>query len=340
MTQQDKDRQSLAGEPTGNWSAAETRDSLIRLRQFHLGLSEEEAAGVPDGALPALLESCRERSVFRAEYPLLLSGALSQYGGAQPVSDYLDENLSSQARFLGDNLLRLERQLQFVIASEEYGDIEPAERMLQKAGEGLQEELKLSSASAEQLAEELAALISGLPADAKVLRYGRTAPLRLMIEQTLRQRSERDAALRQEIQEQCRGLQKLLEIERGKDSESRDPQNLERELGSSGGELVDSQSLARVIGEHRGAELMDRVRRARIAATLATMQSFLGKTARPGVILVYREADPEITAIAAGFEGEVELCAVRDPLAKLPTVLDRQALAMGDLFLALRVAQL
>ncbi len=332
--------------PTAVKDAVETRKLMYTLRHFHLGdpAAKAELETLGDDILPALLDSFRDTSRLRYDYPLFLfppdteNGAQSAQELACPLIQCLQQAVTSfasddhAARILKDHLSWLEHHLRQALASTE--DPTAVAPLLNQAGEALLRHLGLDAPSANQLQQDLARLQDAIPADGRVLGYGRYAALHLLVHAVRSREVPRRARFLTEIDQCIRGLKELFEVEWGKSDESIEPRMARDSVGPEG-ERFDPLALSTVIDHSRGTRRMSSERHQRIEMALEVLEQW-----RIDPVLVRFVHDSSLSG--EWMRDDSTLADIKDtrPCACATELFDKQAAELAKIFAAVRIAHL
>ncbi len=317
-----------------------TRDTVGLLRRFHFG---EPAAAkrttLPAASvLPSLLNAYRDASVIRYQYPLYLAppADCETTELARPISEFFGAALQAfapgedDARILRDNLPWLERFLK-----ESLGDAGPADaaELFAGAAAAMQAELELNDSAREKLAADLEQLAAAIAPGGQFLGYGPGAPLHLLLQAIRHRDSNKRAQLRERIDHYVHGLEALLDIEKAKSADANEPGNIKTSVGL-GSRYFDSGALSGMLERRAAGSIeMPADRRARIEATLGTLQAWQDDAVF--VRFVGRIQGPGIRDLA-----EVQVLNSDDPCATAYSVFEQDAAKFAELFAALRIAAL
>jgi ferredoxin len=332
--------------PTAVKDAKATRELMFTLRHFHLGdpAAKERLEQVGGDFLPALLDSFRDTSRLRYNYPLLLFPADTENGQqtagelARPLSEWLQEATATfaategTARILKDHLGWLEYRLRKSLYLTE-GAVDAAAKMAEIAS-ALQEHLRLGDAERDRLAGDLEKLQAQIPTGAMLLGYGRYAALHLLVHSIRSRVIPRRARFRNQIESCIRGLKELLEVDWGKTDESIEPAMARDGVGPGAG-LFDAAALSDVMDHTRGTRQMSERRRERVLGALAELEQW--------------RDDPLLVRFVHGnslscewLQGNPALAeeATEDPCARTTEMFDQQAARLARVFAAVRIAEM
>lgn len=321
-------------------------ESISLLRRFHLGDPDAaQQTDIPDdGLLPALLNPYRGVRRFRHEYPLYLKpaqggddGGLAQPLLAQPLADFLAgavEKFAPQAessRILKDNLPWLENNLCEQLIDRQ-SPVE-AKTLLAEAGKALQEQIGLSKTNRELLQKDLDQLQACFVEDSQLLDYGPNVAIHLLRHTILHRNQLIQRKFKQTLQEQIRGLNQLLVIEREKSKTATNPKEVQDRVGEAS-RYFDSSVLSDVL-EHRphGSVSMTEKHLQRIVEILELLQSH-GDESNPIRFI----ATPDSTWLEDS--DNFNLIKDPDPCCKALEVYEEEAAKYARLFSASRIAQL
>jgi ferredoxin len=315
-------------------------DVIDLLRRFHYG---EPAAAArttkPSGAvLPALLNPYRDSSAIRYQYPLYLIPPDGTPASvlARPVSEHLSDALDAlapgaeDARILKDNLPWIERYLRQKLDGPDPID---APSLFAQAAAALQEHLDLDPGSQERLAADLEGLKGCISAGGQFLGYGPRVSLHLMVHAIRHRREQSREELQQQIARHIRGLQSLLEVEKAKSVDAKEPGGVKSSVGP-GSRYFDTGALSGMLEQRaQGSLEMSVERRTRIERALQELQAWQDDPVL--VRFVGRVEDPAFSKLSS-----IELLDSDDPCTMATEVFERDAAAFGRLFVADRIAAL
>jgi ferredoxin len=311
------------------FDASVVQDTINLLRRFHLGEPLARAATTaPDPSyLPVQLNSFRSLRRFRYEYPLLLLPAHSGELLARPLDEFLHSALpdaDGSARILKDNLAWIETYVREQISGQDFATL--ARDLFIEAGHALQENLGLIDADRETLQADLDALIESVPMGTHVLPYGQNVALYLL-QHTIRHRTQwHREQLKRRIEKSVRGLQLLVDIEKGKTAS-----------GSITGEAsryFNDSSMAEIL-DHRsqGSVAMSATRLQRVESTLDVLAGF--EPDEDILHLVVRSG-----SFSLGDASSIDIVTSDDPCAKALEIHDACATGLAKLYASLRTAEL
>ncbi len=274
--------------------------TLRDLRRFHLG--DGPATPLPAGALPALLAPFRQPHRLRHDFPLVLDGDLR----CRPLTDLL-QIADTEDRVLRDNLPRLEQYARALVGDGQAAD--PA-TLVQKAGERMLHELDLPEGAGATAKTNLMALVRSLPAG-RLLGLTPETPMDLLRAAARQRLAAARAPFRARVEELAAGVRRLLQVAASKDPSARQPEALQKTLGSAASRFLDPAALARAIGPHRGSGPggpEQQQRRERLQTTLAALERHLQEDAAEAVeaIVAVRDEPDPCEAAAAAFDREAE----------------------------------
>jgi ferredoxin len=323
----------------------EEADRLMhKVRRFHRGEPDANDLPIPgDEFIPALLHPFRDPARIRHDYPLFLfpPETTDEERLAVPLTQLLRQGVigfapgEDDARIIKDNLARLERAARGAL---EHADgALPAREVLAEAGRLTVAELELDAANAEQFESGMQQLLDGLPDDGTLLGLDEQAPLYLLLVAARRRASRRRTALREEIDRLCHKLNDLLLIDRAKEPERRQAEDVEGSVGPAATEHVDTAALARVLGPARGTHTMPQERRRRISDLLKVLRAHLSQDDLPVMTVVHKDVLPaSLHTLEAEFHAAVE----RTVCAAATDIFDENAARYAEMFTAMRVARL
>ena len=313
--------------------------TLTELRRFHLQGPAEAGLGGWEhrDLLPALLHPYRDPETVRTDYPLFLAplGDESESSLAVSLSDLLQQAAppAESARVLHDNLLRLERMVRHIVEATE--SPQDARGVLEKAADGLVEELHLTSKEQEdQLREDLKTLVAAVPAGGRLVPFREEAPLHLL-EQAARSRLlPAVASLLGEVQVLAEKIRSLLDMDRMKRGE------LEGGIAAVQGEgsrFVNAKALSGVLRSRKGGTGMTPERRERLESLFRTLDDYLHRVPGEGGILVH---DGSLTEAALRALGRWTQVKADDPCAAAVERFDEAAEETAKVLRAVQAARL
>ena len=326
--------------------AKATRELMFTLRQFHLGepSAKQQLAALAGDHLPALLDSFRDTSRLRYDYPLFLfppdSGteAPDVESLEVPIAKWLRESIQStapdkgHARILRDHLPWIEHHVRQMLRDRE-GPVD-ASTTLMEANHELQKHLGLKEADRDQLQRDFTDLLQAIPEGAQLLGYGRYPALHLLIHAIRGQLVPKRAKFRKRIAECVRGLKGLLDIEWSKSDESIEPRMVRDSVGP-GGDRFDPAALSAVIDHSRGTRIMSEERRGRIEQAIEILEAWEPDPVLVRFVHAGTLTDPWLRD--ADFCREVTDV---DPCASATDLFDREAEKLTQIFGAVRIASL
>jgi ferredoxin len=324
-----------------------TKQIMHTLRHFHLGNPsvQGQIQRVGSKFLPALLEPYRDVSRLRYDYPLFLFDAEQSEANpspeqlARPIAEVLSEGVASfapgeeSARILKDNLPWLERELR-----QKLTDIEgpvSAPELIQAATTALLEHLKLDKENHVRLQDDIARMMSALPAHGHLLAYGRYPAIHLLIHSIRSRVIPRHTRFRGEIKEHIRELKILLDVDWSKSAESKQPEKLQGSIGGASG-YFDTSALSRVMGQKsQGSISMSAARRVRIEDALQTLEAYQHNT----TLVRFIHNGPLGGGWLSRTEG-FESIDNNDPCTAATMLFDEEAERLSRVFAASRIAEL
>jgi hypothetical protein len=316
------------------------KESVSLLRRFHFGepVAAEQTTLPAPTVLPALLNAYRDASVIRYQYPLYLAppDASGTDELVQPISEFFGAALQTfapgenDARILRDNLPWLEHFLKETLGDSGPGD---ATELFAKAADAMQAQLDLNASAREQLEADLEQLTGAIAPGGQFLGYGPSVSLHLLLHAIRHRDSQKRAQLRGRIDDHIHGLEALLDVEKAKSADANKPGNINSSVGQ-GSQYFDSGALSGML-EHRvaGSVEMPAPRRARIEATLGTLQAWQDDTVL--VRFVGQLDDPEINDLP-----DLQVIDSDNPCTTATEVFEQDAAGFAALFAALRIAGL
>lgn len=317
------------------------REVVSLLRRFHLGdpSAAKQLALPGDDYFPALLSAYRGLRRFRYEYPLLLvpPEAVTEENFVVSMEQFLAESIESfaagdgSARILKDNLAWLDHYLREQLTGREL----PTEALplVEQAAAALQEHLGLKGDNAVSLAGDLESLVACVLPRARFLALSANSPFHLLhhVMTCLREKARAEFQVR--LDENVRGLKRLLAVEKDK-SVSGDSAELASRVGP-GARFLNTENLSGV-AQHRsrGTVTMSAERLKRVQAALAALESFSDAEAK----LIHLVIRPGSVTLAP--EDTFEIIESNDPCKKAMAVYDDQAGKLAKVFSAVRIAEL
>ncbi|MGI9236795.1 MAG: ferredoxin [Woeseiaceae bacterium] len=320
-------------------SVSENKNDVIdELRRFHHG---EPRASVhtskpAHGVLPALLNPYRDAAAIRYQYPLYLLPPDGDSVLAAPMSEHLSNSLdvlapdTDDARILKDNLPWLERYLREKLTGSDPVD---APSLFQDAATALQQHLDLDPGSREKLDTDLERLKGTLEAGGEFLGYGPRVSLHLMVHAIRHRHDQAREEFCQQIKKHVYGLRSLLEVEKAKAADAKQPDNVKNSVGP-GSRFFDTGAFAGMLEQRaQGSLTMSVERRARIEDALTELQAWGDDPVQ--VRFVGEFDDPFFSKLST-----VQLVDSDDPCTTAADVFERDAARFARLFAAVRVAAL
>ena len=315
-------------------------DMIDVLRRFHYGEPAAATRTTLPGTtvLPALLNSYRDASAIRYQYPLYLvppdgtTGALL----AKPLSEHLIESLDSlapgaeDARILKDNLPWIERYLRQQLTGFDPVD---APGLIAEAAGALQEHLDLNQDSREKLDSDLEKLKGAIAADAQCLAYGPSVSLHLMLHAIRHRHEHVREQFRQQVNKHIHGLQSLLDVEKAKSADANKPGSVKKSVGR-GSRHFDTGALSGILEQRaHGSVEMPAERLVRIEQALQDLQAWNDDPVL--VRFVGKLEDPWFSKLPM-----LELVDSDDPCTTAAEVFERDTTGFARLFAAVRIAAL
>ncbi|MDY7110279.1 MAG: ferredoxin [Planctomycetota bacterium] len=329
----------------GGAKSEEEADRLIHeVRRFHRGEPDADELPIPDDRfIPALLHPFRDPSRVRHDYPLFVfpPEMIEDERLAVPLADLLRQGVDAfapgpdDARILKDNLKRLERAARAAVDGAQ-GAL-PAREVLADAGRLAVEELDLDKTNAGQFDSDLTRLLDGLPEGGMLLGLDEPTPLHLLLVAARRRAALRRSALHDELDRLCHKLNDLLLIDRAKEPERRQEEDVKGSVGPAATEHVDTAALARVLGPARGTQTMPPQRRERVRNLLHLLRGHLSQDDLPVMTVVHKD---ELPAAVRALEAEFHSVADGTVCAAAAAVFDENAARYTQLFTAMRMARL
>jgi ferredoxin len=319
---------------------AERERWAARIRRFHrTGRPAPGAASWRTGRAAALHDLAGSGGASR-QHPFVVIpprgpedevGARSLRGVLAEATDAV-RGAGREGRVLGDNLERLALLTSRLLGSG--GSEARLGRLLEEAGERLVGALALSGEGERVLVEELAELRRHVPEDGAVFDLSPDMPLdllRVVLEAVRAPLLQRFTEELDQLREQLRDL---LQLDRMASGEGRAADALAASLGSTGGDRLDPDALARTLPARPGSEPLAPERRQRIERTLRILDAHLDEPdALPGIVLL---RPPGLRAPAPGFREQQHA----NPLVAAIGLFDGLAARMTAVLAAARVARL
>ncbi|MDH3305508.1 MAG: ferredoxin [Gammaproteobacteria bacterium] len=328
------------GSDTAVTEAGVSKDVISLLRRFHFGepVAAEQTAKPAGSMLPALLNPYRDASAIRYQYPLYLVPPGSEIDGqlAKPVSEYFSEALQTfapqaeDARILKDNVAWIERYLR-----QELDALDPVDAiaLFDEAATGLHEHLDLDPASREQLAANLERLKATIADGGQFLGYGPRVSLHLMVHAIRHRREDGRNKFRQVVARHVHGLRSLLDVEKAKSGDAKEPGRVESSVGPSS-RYFDTDAFSGMLEQRTpGSVEMSAERRTRIERALEALQAW--KDDAVAVRFVGRLEDDGFGKLRA-----IDVIDSDDPCTTAAEVCSRDAASFARLFAAVRIAAL
>jgi len=340
------DGDTVPAMPNALKDADASKDILHTLRHFHLGnpAIRKQLEPLADGLLPPLLNPYRDTAKLRYDYPLFLdppSGETADEGDgglARPIARFLKETTESfapgddDARILKDNLPRLEWSLRERLQGQEAAvDANP---ILAELASAMLKHLHLDNQSSEKLGADIERLLAAVPEGGQFLAYGRYPAIHLLIHVIRSRVTPRQVRFRQQVQARIRGLNLLLDVEKGKSPEAIEPDGLKGSVGF-GASLFDPSALSKVMDHSHGSIGMSSKRLERIQDALATLESYQENEVRVRFVHIDTMDQAGLEAIP-GFE----LISSPEPCVQATELFDQEAERLARIFAAARIAKL
>lgn len=284
-------------------------------------------------ALPALLARFAVPAGLRTGFPLAL-GAPGD--GVVPLSEWLlglaAPLRGGAARMVADNLGRLERNV-----GEAAGDEEEAcaRTVLTAASASMLAELTLASAPAEELRVALAELVGRVPAEARLLGYGRQTALRLFRHAACGALAAHRADVLATLARVRAPLVELIVVETDRAPASHTPEAVRASLGAGLADVFDAAALAKLVGHRAGGRGLGERELARARDALRTLEGARLDT-MPAVVVCHAGALPPGVDLGPG----VRVIATTDPLQAAIEAFDVAGEEVARVFAAARAARL
>jgi len=318
-------------------SGAEVID---RLRRFHYSepLAVASTAKPGGAVLPALLNSYRDSSTIRYQYPLYLlpPDDSTRSTLAIPLSEHLKNSLDAfapgaeDARILKDNLPWIERYLRQKLTGP---DPVEAPGLFAEAAAALQQHLALDRASREKLDADLERLKGAIATGGQMLGYGPRVSLHLMLHAIRHRQDQAREQFRQQVGKKIHGLQSLLEVEKAKSADAKEPGSVKSSVGP-GSRYFDTGALSGMLEQRaQGSVEMSVERRARIERALKELEAW-----NDDPVLVRFVGQPEDSYFSK--LPILQLVDSDDPCTTAAEVFERDAVGFARLFTAIRIAAL
>jgi len=315
-------------------------DAIDLLRRFHYGEPDASAHTTkPAGAvLPALLNSYRDASAIRYQYPLYLvpTDGTTTSMLAKPASEHLVQSLEAfapgaeDARILKDNLPWIERYLQQKLTGPDPID---APALFAEAAVALRDHLDLDPGNREKLDADLERLKDAVAAGGQFLGYGPRVSLHLMLHAIRHRQEPAREQFRQQLKKHIHGLQSLLEVEKAKSADASEPGSVRNSVGP-GSRYFDTGALSGMLEQRaQGSVEMSVERRARIECALEELQGWNDDPVLAR--FVGQLDDPWFSKLPM-----LDLVDSNDPCTTAAEVFERDAAGFARLFTAIRIAAL
>ncbi len=207
--------------------------------------------------------------MVRTDYPLLLDEEACPRPLAGVLAQVAESLPADEAQIVADNLGRLERVLLQTLPGSAPTLAQP---VLSAAGAQLMEQLGLPDGPAKAMQSGVDTLVAAIPAHASLLTYSPDAALWLIARAAAEACATSRVSLARERSSLRDKLAALVALEEGRDPKMAQ-QQLAAAVGTLGGERLDSDRLAQVLGPPRGGEALgdEQLQRARTALdTLGT----------------------------------------------------------------------
>ncbi|MES9955499.1 MAG: ferredoxin [Sedimenticola sp.] len=353
MTAKAQTEGPLPALPSAIKDADASKETMHNLRHFHLGNPEvrELVEPVSGECLPALLDPFRDASRLRFEYPLYLrrpaadAAEITPADLALPLSRFLQETVlefapdNESARILKDNLPWIERYLRNLTEGSEGQDVEEGPRQLQpllsEAADRLLEQLGLDADNSAKLRNDLDRLLAAIPEEGQILGYGIYPAIQQLIHVIRSLSTPRHQHFVSEVGDAIRGLIKLLDVEREKSEESKEPAQLRNSIGAAA-ELINPEALSNLMDHSHGSVNMTETRKERIRQALEALENYQDNELRVQFVHRGTLGDDSWLKKIPGFEAVQD----NDPSAKATELFDSEAERLAQVFAALRIAKL
>lgn len=327
--------------PVANKDKEKAEENITLLRRFHLGdpKAAKAAQEIGDDLLPALLDVYRGRTGIRYDYPLYLRSAESESDAplAEPLSEFLARSIASfaptaeSARMLKDNLPRLERYIDKRLM----GLIDPrdARPLIAEATVAVQKEVDLVGPNRDTLQKDLDKLLETVETGGQLLGYGPYVAIHLLKLAVHNHTHVQRKQFLAQVKERIRGLDQLLSVEKQKSTLSREPEKVQKKVGTAS-MYFDSKALSGALGQKtQGSVSMDSARLSRIKKTLALLE---GYDADSEYIRFLAEQDSPW--LAAGLT--VDALVSSEPCVEAKKLYEKESDRLGKVFAAFRIAKL
>jgi len=262
------------------------------LRRFHFGDPGAPVERPGAGVLPAALAAFAGSAV-RGGFPLVADPDGAGVALARPLEEWLAS--PDAPRTFADNLPRLLRH-----ADQALGGAEPAPaRSAVSAGaERVADELGLAGEAREAYLAEVRERLGTLPARARLIPFGRRAPLALASIAASRRLESARAAFAAEAQALAATAQALLDSDRDRRPDGVAPPERVGRMGALGGRFVDPARLAGVVAQRRAGAPLAEARRARLEQARAELAAFDAHRQGPLWLVPAREEGSDLMAAA------------------------------------------
>lgn len=323
--------------------AATETNVIDLLRRFHYGEPAASAKTTAPGGdvLPALLNPYRDASTIRYQYPLYLLPPNPEPSSdkpvlARPMSEHLADSVAEfalgadDARILKDNLPWIERYLRQHLEAPDPVD---APALFAEAAAALQQHLDLESGSRDKLGADLERLREALAPGGQFLAYGPNVSLHLLVHAVRHQHEHSRERLRGKIDKRIHSLRALLDVEKSKSADAKQPGGVESSVGP-GSSYFDTGALSGMLEQRvQGSVEMAAARRARIERALQELE---GWQDQPVLVRFVGELQDE----SIGDLAVVAITGSDDPCTTAAEEFEKDAARFARLFASLRIAEL
>jgi ferredoxin len=303
---------------------------LDDLLAFHLfgrrppGSGDSPTASPP---VPALLDSYRDLTRIRHDYPVCLNGSGPETA-VRPLTQVVDELIDGieEEGDAGEQLKRTIYRLEATVRTlAELDDGAKLSELLDRAAQELMATSTLTGEKKDSLNENVSSARRVLDADGEVLNCERETPGRIFKTLVTLHWREHCAKWRDELESLIYGLEGILGADFNRSDESRRPEHLRDSLGTPGDD-VDVQAMSTILSSGRHESPLSGTRRERVQSALSVL-----RRVEPVFRATHDDGD---TSAPFRVDTVVADCAEASEL------LESRIRTMVDFFRSVRIAQL
>jgi hypothetical protein len=322
------------------------KETLQTLRRFHL------AGPLPGGKdvwldmdiLPALLHPYRDTDAVRIEYPIFLPREPPEFeegehesGCSLILADFIGEIASGEnkSRILQDNLLRLEQYVRKAVADRPGSH--DARETFQEAARTMRKELVLSDEDDRMLEGDLREMVEAIPEGGVLVSLTEHTPLDLIRHAAQCHARSSQKTFRDRVREVAEKTRALLDADRLKRPEGRDPGVVRSTVGEVGSRFLNPSGLAGLMGTSQGPSTLSEERRKRLETALLHLED---ETPASGERLLTLIHDGSLRKEARNDLKGWQVAAEGDPYAAAAKKFDEAAESLAEVIRAERLARL